>query len=83
MKYLIQFLASAVVIVLISQNMPGITLENGLTSAFIFAVILAIVNIILGTLLRIITFPIRFITLGAFSFVILLIVVKVTDELVP
>ncbi|MBP9780062.1 phage holin family protein [Candidatus Gracilibacteria bacterium] len=83
MKYLLQFLATAFVIMIISQNIPGITLENGYTSALIFAVILAIVNLFLGTILRIITLPIRFITLGAFSFVILLLIVRVADELVP
>jgi putative membrane protein len=46
-------------------------------------VILAVVNIVLGTFLRIITFPIRLITLGAFTFAIFLVVVYVTDYLVP
>jgi putative membrane protein len=49
----------------------------------VFVVILALVNLILGTVLRIITFPIRLITFGAFSFVISCIVVKVADEFVP
>lgn len=85
MKFLIQFLVTAAVIYCIAMYnvVPGITLQDGYTSALIFAVILALVNLFLGTILRIITFPLRLITLGLFSFVISVIVVLVTDQLVP
>ncbi len=85
MYFLFQFLISAGVIYTIAVygHIEWIVLQNGYTSALIFAVILGLVNLILGTILRIISFPIRLITLGAFSFVISLIVVKVADELVP
>jgi putative membrane protein len=85
MYYLLQFLVSAGVIYLIAQSgeVPGIEIIWGYTATLLFAVILGLVNLILGTVLRILTFPIRLLTLGAFSFVITLIVVKVADELVP
>lgn len=85
MKFLFQFIITAAIIYFIAvyNYVPGITMTNGYTSALIFAVILSLVNLFLGTLLRIITFPLRLITLGLFSFVISVIVVKVTDELVP
>ncbi len=85
MKFLIQFLVTAAVIYCIAMYnvVPGITLQDGYASALIFAVILALVNLFLGTILRIITFPLRLITLGLFSFVISVIVVLVTDQLVP
>ena len=82
MRYLLQFLATAVFIVFLSENMPGIELVDSYKTAFVFAIILALVNLFLGTVLRIITFPLRLITLGAFSFVILLGMVYVTDYLV-
>ncbi len=66
-----------------SGNIPGIEISGGYTAALLFSVILGLVNLTLGTILRIFTFPIRLLTLGAFSFVITLIVVKVADELVP
>lgn len=85
MKFLLQFLLTATIIYFIAayNYIPGIEVTNGYTSALIFAVILSLVNLFLGTLLRIVTFPLRLITLGLFSFVIALIVVKVADEFVP
>jgi putative membrane protein len=84
MYYLFSFIVSAGAIFFIAQsgNVDGITLADGYTSALIFAVILAIVNLLLGTILRLITFPLRLITLGLFSFVISAILVYVTDQLV-
>jgi putative membrane protein len=82
MRYLLQFLATAFFIVFLSEKMPGIELVDSYKTAFVFAIILALVNLLLGTVLRIITFPLRIITLGAFSFVILLGMVYVTDYLV-
>ena len=85
MYYIVSFLLSAGAIFFIANSglIAGITLEKGYVSALIFAVVLAIINLILGTLLRIITFPIRLITLGLFSFVISLFIVYVTDYFVP
>ena len=85
MYYIVSFLISAGAIFAISNYhiIEGISLVNGYVSALIFAVVLALVNIILGTILRIITFPLRLITLGLFSFVISLLLIYVTDQLVP
>ena len=78
--YIFSFIISAGTIFFLAQSgyVDGIVLANGYTSALIFAVILAIVNLILGTILRIITFPLKLITLGLFSFVISAIIVYVT-----
>ena len=85
MYYIVSFLISAGAIFAISNYhiIEGISLVNGYVSALIFAIVLALVNIILGTILRIITFPLRLITLGLFSFVISLLLIYVTDQLVP
>lgn len=63
--------------------MPGIAIANGFVSTLLFAVVLGIVNLVLWTLLRIVSLPLRIITLGLFSFVISVIIVYVTDQLVP
>lgn len=65
------------------QNSFGIILsgENTYVSALIFAVILALINLILGTILRIITLPFNFLTLGLFSFLITLLMIYVTDSM--
>lgn len=85
MRYIIQFLFTAFVIYFVTQSgvVSGVEYQNGYVSLLVFSIMLGIVNLILGTTLRIITFPLRLITLGAFSFVISLFLVKVTDELVP
>lgn len=83
MLYLFSFLITGGVVFLIAKSgyVPGIELQDGYMSAVIFGVILAIVNLILGTVLRIITLPLRILTLGLFSFVISIIIVLVTDKL--
>ncbi len=85
MYFLLQFLISAGVIYALARSgsVPGIEISGGYVAALLFSVILGLVNLTLGTVLRIFTFPIRLLTLGAFSFIITLIVVKVADELVP
>lgn len=82
MRYLLQFLATAFFVVFLSENMSGITLVDTYKTAFVFAIILALVNLFLGTFLRLVTFPLRLMTLGAFSFVILLGMVYLTDYLI-
>lgn len=52
-------------------------------SALLFAIVLAVVNLFLGTLLRIVSIPLRIITLGLFSFVISVAIIYVTDQLIP
>lgn len=85
MYYIVSFLISAGAIFFIanSEYITGISLSNGYISALIFAVVLAVVNLLLGTVLRIVTFPLKLITLGLFSFVVSSILVYVTDQLVP
>jgi putative membrane protein len=85
MYYIVSFLISAGSIFFIADSgrIAGISLQNGYVSALIFAVVLAITNLILGTILRIVTFPLKLITLGLFSFVISLVIVYVTDQIVP
>jgi putative membrane protein len=85
MIYIIHFLITAAAIYIFAQSniVPGITFSGGYTSALLFAVVLALVNLILGTVLRIVSLPLRIITLGLFSFIISGVVIYVTDQLVP
>jgi putative membrane protein len=85
MKFLLHFLITAGIIYALAQSgsIPWIEIQGGYSSALIFAVILSLVNLLLGTLLRIITFPLRLLTLWLFSLVVTAIVVKVADEMVP
>lgn len=85
MKLIIKFLITAAGIYYLAKYAPQYTdmiqidLDDSYKSAVIFAIILAIVNTFLGTIIRFITFPIRFLTLGIFNFVIIAFIAYITD----
>lgn len=85
MKLIIHFLVTAALVWVVATYGTGLGIalsgENTFVSALIFAVILAIVNLILGGVLRIVTFPLNILTLGLFYFIVTLIVIWVTDYL--
>ena len=70
MHLLIRFIVNAVALYCIAKYVPGFNHNITVTSALIAAVIFGIVNAILGPILRFITFPITFLTLGLFSIVV-------------
>ncbi|MDO4873835.1 MAG: phage holin family protein [Candidatus Altimarinota bacterium] len=57
-----------------------LTGQNTYISALIFAVILSLVNLVIGSILRIITFPFNILTLGLVSFLISLLMIYITDS---
>lgn len=85
MKLIAYFLVVALLIWAAANFMGqtlGITLsgQEPYVSALIFAVILALFNMILGGILRLITFPINFLTLGLVSFLITLLMIYLADK---
>jgi putative membrane protein len=69
MGILIEIFVTALAIFLGSKIIPGIHTSN-FETALIAAFVFAIVNWSIGNLLRILTFPINFLTLGLCSFLI-------------
>ena len=59
---------------------PGVEVSS-FWSAIIAAVLIALANATIGTILRILTFPINFLTLGLISFIITVLMVLLVDEL--
>lgn len=59
---------------------PGVEVSS-FWSAIIAAVLIALANATIGTILRILTFPINFLTLGLVSFIITVLMVLLVDEL--
>ena len=57
-----------------------LTGQHTYISALIFAVILSLVNLVIGSILRIITFPFNILTLGLVSFLISLLMIYITDS---
>lgn len=60
---LLSWLLSAISLLIVSYLVPGFEIA-GFTSALIAAVVIGLVNGTLGLLLKIITFPLSFVTLG-------------------
>ena len=68
-KLLIRWVLSAVSLFIVAYFVPGIHV-NGFATALIAAVVIGLVNGTIGALIKLFTFPLRWLTLGLFSLVI-------------
>lgn len=69
MLLLLRWLINAVILYLISQYLPGFHLATFYT-ALIVVLVFGLINAILGTILKLLTFPINILTLGIFALLI-------------
>jgi putative membrane protein len=69
MKLITRLLLTALVLLLVANYIPGITVE-GFYPAFIAAIVLGLLNLFVKPILFILTLPITILTLGLFMFVI-------------
>lgn len=83
MHLIIRFIVNAIVLYLIAHYVPGFNHNVSLMTAVIAAIIFGIVNALLGPILRFITFPITFLTLGLFSIVVNYILFVISVWLAP
>jgi putative membrane protein len=81
MKLLLRLLITAAVAYGLAKVLDGIDVADFWT-AFVFAVVLALLNVIVKPILIILTLPVTLITLGLFLFVINTIVVLLASKLV-
>jgi putative membrane protein len=79
---LLSWLISALSLWLTAQIVPGIRIA-GFGTAIIGTVVIAVVNATIGVVLKIISFPLTFLTLGLFLFVINACLLKLASMLVP
>ena len=79
---LVNWLISAVSLMIVAAIVPGIEIA-GFGTALIAALVIGLVNATLGFLLKILTFPLTLITLGAFLFVINTLMLKLAAALLP
>jgi putative membrane protein len=68
-RVILQFLATAATFVLLSQHLQGFFVDSWGT-ALLAALVFGFVNATLGTILRILSFPLILLTLGIFYFVV-------------
>ena len=82
MNIIINILVSAVAVLITGRLLSGVTI-SGFGTAVAVAVVLGIVNAVLGRVLLILTLPLNVLTLGLFTFVIIGGLVMLTAAMVP
>lgn len=82
MRLLVRWLISAVSIMIVAYLVPGFVV-HGVIAALIAAVIIGLVNATLGSVVKILTLPLTFLTLGLFLIVVNAIMLKVAAALTP
>lgn len=80
-KFIISLVVSGIAVALASYLTPGVTVDS-LWTAIIVAVVFGLVNAFIGTILRVLTLPLNFLTLGLVSFIITIGMVFLTANLV-
>jgi putative membrane protein len=81
MNILINWLVSAVAIIISSYIIPGVHVADFLT-ALLVAVVLGIINAIIKPIILLFTLPINIMTLGIFSFIINALLIMLTGAIV-
>jgi putative membrane protein len=80
MSFIVELLVTALAMFFWARIVPGIHV-NDFGSAIIAALVFGIVNATLGFVLRILTFPLNFLTLGLTSFLIGVIMILLVGKL--
>lgn len=81
MKFLISLLLSAVAVFAAAYIVPGVQID-GFMTALIVAIVLGLVNATIGLLLKMLTAPLNWLTLGLVSLVINVLMVLLVDNLI-
>jgi putative membrane protein len=69
-RLVIRWLILAAAIALAVKIVPGVHLQNGLKSLLGVAAVFGVINLVIGTVVRVVSLPIRILTIGLFSIVI-------------
>lgn len=81
MKLIVKFILTAIAVVLIAELLPGVEVADYFT-AFLVAVLLAVLNIFLRPLLILLTLPATILTLGLFLLVINGLIILLASNLI-
>jgi len=80
MQFILQLVLMAVAIMLAAYIIPGVEI-TGFWSALLAGILIAFVNTFIGGILRLLTFPINFLTFGLMSFVITVLMIMLVDAM--
>lgn len=81
MNFIIKILVSATIAYILSVILTGVHID-GIVTAIIFALVLAVLDSIVKPILIILTLPATILTLGLFLFVINTIVILIADKFI-
>lgn len=81
MKFIIKLLLTALIVVALSQILPGVT-TDGYGTAILVALALSLLNFIVRPILVILTLPITVVTLGLFLLVINVLIIYIADAMI-
>lgn len=81
MKWIINILATALIVYILAYLMPGVSVDS-FGSSIVVVLVLSLLNLFLKPIIQIITIPITILTLGIFLFVINAIIVLICSEIV-
>jgi len=79
MRFIIEILLMGLAMLLGAYLVPGVQID-GFGTAIIAAVLIALANATIGFILRVLTFPINFLTLGLVSFIITVLMILLVDN---
>jgi putative membrane protein len=82
MKLLLNWLLSALSLMIVAYLVPGFRV-NGFLSALIAAVVIGLINATLGFFLKVVTFPLAILTLGVFWLVVNALMLRFATWFVP
>lgn len=82
MNIIIQWIVSAVAVIITAYILPGVTV-SGFLSALVVAIIIGLLNAFIKPVLLILTLPINILTLGLFTFVINAIIIMLASYFSP
>ena len=82
MKILLRTLITAILALIISHYLDGITLQGGLITSLILALVLSLLNAIIKPILVVLTLPVTIFSLGLFLLVINAAIVILSTKLV-
>jgi putative membrane protein len=80
MRLIIEILLMGLAVLLGAYIIPGVQVE-GYGTAIIAAILIALANATIGFILRVLTFPVNFLTLGLVSFIITVLMILLVDNL--
>jgi putative membrane protein len=70
MRLLARFLVVAAAVWIVAAIVPGVVVQEGLTSYLLIALLFALVNVLVKPVLKLLAFPLLLLTLGLFLVVI-------------